>query len=560
MAMPAMSLRTRIVLLVLLVGVLPMALLGVWLNRSAARSGRALLMQRLEDAVETSANTLGRRWILLRSELLDLADGELARRALMERSSEAAPVSGNVDLGPAVWSALIRDPDGVIRWQYRDARPGFDSWAAGDPLLLSVAFDAGKRPSTATGRLEAEVSLHGLLGSSVSAGSAPGMIIGAFARTDRAPLLAVPFDPVLLLEERFQWGGEEWMTARRELREPAVEVVAATPVGPFSQPFESAASRGLWLVLAVTLLGLGVGSLVTGRITRSLEQLAGAVDAVAEGDLERRVAIERNDEVGRVARAFNTMTEGLQRTLRRLAERESLAAVGEFAASMAHEIRNPLSAVLVDLERVEEGLPENSELRRPQRRALGQIERLNRAVTGSLQLARSGRLDLEQVDFLEVLRAAAHASTPALAAHNAVLELPAAETGPVVIRGDPAKLEQLFLNLLLNAAQALDDGGTIRVDAVVSDGTLLVSVRDTGSGIPDADLERVFEPFYSTRRQGTGLGLATARRIARAHGGELDIEALEGGGTLARVRLPARGAGVATDSGGSSAGRERDGS
>ena len=106
------------------------------------------------------------------------------------------------------------------------------------------------------------------------------------------------------------------------------------------------------------------------------------------------------------------------------------------------------------------------------------------------------------------------------------------------MRGDAAALEQLFLNLLLNAAQSLTASGRVSVSAVAHDATVEISIRDTGRGIPHALLGRIFEPFFTTTTEGTGLGLAIARQIAIAHGGTLDVESEPGVGTAARVRLP----------------------
>jgi signal transduction histidine kinase len=232
------------------------------------------------------------------------------------------------------------------------------------------------------------------------------------------------------------------------------------------------------------------------------------------------------------------MTESLRRTLRELSQRQALAAVGEFAASLAHEVRNPLTSIRLDLQRVEEKLPDESDARDLLGRALGEIERVDRSVTGALRVARSGRITHEPVDVRQPLEAALHSAEPEFKARNARLEPAQFGEEPISVKGEAAALEQLFLNLLLNAAQALDPGERAGVELNADAGEALISVWDTGSGIAPDDLEKVFKPFYSTRPEGTGLGLAIAQRIAVAHGGDLSIESTPGSGTTVRVRLP----------------------
>jgi HAMP domain-containing protein len=160
------------------------------------------------------------------------------------------------------------------------------------------------------------------------------MVLGVSEPASGTPLLPLPFDPGLLEQDRFALGGDEWLAVRRVLAEPALQLVAAAPLNPFTEPFERTARAGALLLAGVALLGLILAHLLTGRLTRSLERLAGAAEAVAQGDLERRIEPAGTDEVGRVAAAFNAMTESLRRTLAELADRRALAAVGEFADAL----------------------------------------------------------------------------------------------------------------------------------------------------------------------------------------------------------------------------------
>jgi signal transduction histidine kinase len=272
-------------------------------------------------------------------------------------------------------------------------------------------------------------------------------------------------------------------------------------------------------------------------MTRSLEALSRAADAVARGDLDRRIEAQGGDEVSRLARAFNTMTESLQATLAKLARRESAAAVGEFAASLAHEVRNPLTAIKVDLQSVEERLPPDSPLREPQARALREVTRLDDTVASTLTVARSGRIRAKPLDLRAPVHAAADAARPSFDSRSARLRIEPSPS-PIPVKGDAAALEQLFLNLIQNAAEALSPNGEAVVELSVEDGSASVTIRDAGRGMPAEVQEKAFEPFFSTRSEGTGLGLPIARRIASAHSAELTLQSLPGQGTTAVVTLP----------------------
>ncbi|UCC82463.1 MAG: sensor histidine kinase, partial [Gemmatimonadota bacterium] len=220
----------------------------------------------------------------------------------------------------------------------------------------------------------------------------------------------------------------------------------------------------------------------------------------------------------------------------------SLAAVGEFAASLAHEIRNPLTAVRVDLQTVEEQLPDDSSLREPLESALAEIERLNLTVKDTLEVARRGRIGSQPVELSDPLNAAARAARPAFEARGATLTVEAAPQQPLTVRGDTGALEQLFLNVIQNAAQALEAGGAAVVRVGREGESAVVTVHDDGMGIPAEALERIFDPLFSTKEGGTGLGLTIARRIARAAGGDIRVESPSGKGTTVEIRLPLAGA------------------
>ncbi len=520
------SLRTQLILVVLAAALVPMVLLALWLARASGRAGEALLTARLDAAVLSAANEAGVRWVEYRSSLLDLADVVEVRRAL---GDTVDAVSAPAVLPAAVRLAVVRDAAGAVRW----ARATDTATTRGvfrPVLMLWSRHDAG-----AIGSLEAVIPGSAIVRATAATG---GTTLAAFDRRTGLSLLATPFDPELAAKATFTWNGERWLVARRTLDEPAIEIITAAPVADYEAPFADAARRGLVALLIVAVVSTLAAVVLTRRFTRALGDLALAADGVSRGEMGRTVPVPESEELGRLAEAFNTMSESLRRTLDSLARRESLAAVGEFAASLSHEVRNPLTAMRLDLQRVEEKLDAESPLRAPLSRALRAVDRLQHTVSGALRVARSGRVARTPVDLLVPLDAALHASEPEMQAAGARVEVDTGDASLVVL-GDGAALEQLFLNLLLNAAQAFDvPGGVVRVRASADANHARIEVVDTGRGMSAEALATAFEPFVTTRAQGTGLGLAIARRVAAAHGGELSLESMPGAGTTATVTIP----------------------
>lgn len=543
----ALSFRSRILLIVLTGAVVPLALIGLWLTRTSARSGEELLRDRLQQALDQVVLDIGHRWIQQRSELLSLTEHPALQQALsVQRGSSAVRAVPSSFAGlfrhlrPSLERVDVHDAQGQLRWTME--RPLEDGARDGSPPrepLLEVAFPIHHRLSgDQLGTLTARVHAKRTLGEHPTLLTA-GAVLGAFDGRTGESLLPLPVDRAMLVRQRFPWGGDEWLSERRVLTDPPLELVAAAPLGPFTRPFEGAARRGLWVLLVVSCASVAVAAILTGRMTRKLERLTTAAEAVARGDLERTVDSTGQDEAGRLARAFNQMTASLRRTLSELSQREALAAVGEFAAGLAHEVRNPLTAIRVDLQMVQEQLPASSRERALQNRALEEIQRLDRTVSGALSVARSGRITLAPVDPRAPLRAAMRNAEPVFRARGASLELIESADSDVRVNGDAAALQQLFLNLLLNAAQALNEGGRATVSIREQNGLVVMSVNDDGPGIPEEVRARVFEPFFSTRPEGTGLGLAIARRIVTAHQGDIRIESVRGVGTTVHVTIRA---------------------
>jgi signal transduction histidine kinase len=507
-----LSFRARILLIVLAFAVVPLALLGFWLTRGTARSGEELLRRRLEESLDQTASQVVTRWISLRSALLFLTEDPDVQHAL-GRSPDSLGAEGPRrifrELDASVRSVAVMDTAG--REYFRLARGAADEGALqAFPPPLRVPMEVRDRSSgRLLGTMEVSLSIAALLPPGSVPPAVAGMILGIFEPGTGVSVSPLPVDPSLLDGEDFDWGGDRWLASERTIQDPPIRMVVAAPLSPFTEPFRAAARRSTWMLLVVALAGLGLAALLATRLTRSLEQLATAAEAVSRGELSQRVEIVRDDEVGRVAQAFNAMTESLQRTLRQLSSQESLAAVGEFAASLAHEVRNPLTAIRLDLQLAEEGLAEGTPEHEAQARALREIVRLDDTVTKALRVARSGERKSSLVDVREPMGAAADAALPTFRERGADLVVEVGELA-LPVAGDAGDLEQLFLNLLQNAAHALDPRGEARMGAEVLADCVVVTIRDTGHGVP-AEIR---------------------------HGGEIEIESTPGRGTTVIVRLP----------------------
>ena len=526
------TLATKFVLIVALGAVLPLVLIGLWLTRSAQRSGTELLRNQLEHAAQAIASQIDSRWSLRSGEVQLLADNSVAATVVAGTVVTAADSAYLLQLARSLVG-------GIPSFTYVDGT-GAERWS------FAVPFERGAAPRTfsverlvsidgrAAGTLRARVSLASLLAPELSQALVPGATLTVLDA--RGTPLTGTFDSLDLSspESARRMG---WEVASRSATAAPLRVIVAAPVSPYVTPFERAAKLGVGLLLVVALVALGLSVALSTRITRSLQRMADAASAVAAGDLQRTIDETADDEIGRVARAFNAMTDSLRRTLGELAGQRALAAVGEFAASLSHEVRNSLTAVRIDLQHARRHLPSDDPDARLVARALDSVRRLDATVSGALRVARSGHVTKARVDLHAILRRAMRSAEPSFVESGAILE-PLNDPRSLDLEGDSAALEQLFLNLLINAAQASPRDGRTRVEIEIAESHVTARVVDAGEGIQASSLSELGIPFRTTKERGTGLGLPIARRIALAHGGELGFQSAEGVGTTVFVRLP----------------------
>lgn len=307
---------------------------------------------------------------------------------------------------------------------------------------------------------------------------------------------------------------------------------------------ERAESRTAALVVAFALLAtlVGIGAaLIARRLLSPIERLTEGVKAVAGGDLTRQVEVRGQDELGLLAREFNAMAASLASQQRELRRAERLAAVGRISAQITHEVRNPLNALGLNAELLAEELEGSGAA--PEARALcaaisREVDRLNAVTEEYLRFARPPRQAPARQDLAELCGSLLDFLAPELAAARVVVRRDLGAGLPPV-RGDEGPLRAVLLNLVRNAREAMPGGGTLAVTARRAGDAVEVEVRDTGGGIAPEDLPRIFDPFYSTKERGTGLGLAFVQQVVQEHGGAVRCESAPGRGTTFTLRLPA---------------------
>jgi signal transduction histidine kinase len=310
----------------------------------------------------------------------------------------------------------------------------------------------------------------------------------------------------------FPWPAPRWIGLVAGLVVAELDVLAARWLGLAFELNGRAVTGWVWLYLAVSFGGLGflIGWLL---------------------ELRRR---ERAASAQVLRQA-----EALERARLGLAQSEKLAALGQLAASISHEVRNPLAILRSTVQNLEEDAASSEEVRRSCAFLRDEIDRLGRVTGSILGLARPVAPRPRPVRAAELLDRVRLLAPLEVRAKALRLEVDDRSSG-AEIEADADLLSQALLGLLANAAQAAPERGTVTLAARYSAGELALSVLDDGPGVPLADRERVFEPFYSTRPEGHGLGLAVVRQIARAHGARIEVGDREGGGARFSIVLPAR--------------------
>ncbi len=303
------------------------------------------------------------------------------------------------------------------------------------------------------------------------------------------------------------------------------------------------------------LMALGTLALIASLIAvvhlrfvqRSLHKVLNAISEVERGNFQTHIDVPKSDEMGRLAASFNHMIDRLNQTrkeLKRMHQQQleradKLASVGELAAGMAHEIKNPIIGISSALKIIlDEGDPDD--VRRPIFEEIArQIHRVDRAVNSLLSYARPQAPKFTSTDIADIITRSLKLARQQAEAAKIEIERGGDAELPEII-ADPVQLEQVIVNLMMNGIQAMPKGGKLTVEQFndTASGMVKIRIRDTGVGIEEDKLEQIFRPFYTTKHRGTGLGLAICQDIIHRHGGKIEVESKPGEGSVFTVILP----------------------
>ena len=300
------------------------------------------------------------------------------------------------------------------------------------------------------------------------------------------------------------------------------------------------AGAGAVVICAVSLVALAY------LIQRPMVELQEKIELVSEGDLDVAVSFaRRNDEIGDLGRNFNHMMEQLRESREeierlhhtQISRAEHLATLGEMAAGLAHEIRNPLAGIAGVIEIIGRDLPSTSPARAVVKDVRLEIAQIDRILTDLLETARPHPPHVSRGDLNTTVEHTVMLVRQQVLSRPIKIELERAPDLPEV-EHDSDQIHQVLLNLLLNAVQAIEGAGMVRVQVGSRDGCASVLVSDSGRGISPQNLPNIFRPFFTTKGNGTGLGLSLARRIVEEHHGRIEVTSVVGKGSQFEVLLP----------------------
>ena len=318
------------------------------------------------------------------------------------------------------------------------------------------------------------------------------------------------------------------------------------------------------LMTAISFLGIGIVVFVTlflfvtrplSRLQTQISSAASQLQLLEEGKQQHVAPLARqrtNDEVGSVINAFNRLVRTLNEAYDRLRalhqtelqQADRLTAAGEMAASIAHEIRNPMAGILGALQVLHGEMPEQNPRKEILREMISQMERMNDSLNDLLSYTKPTPPVFIEINVNDIIERTLTLVTARADAHLVRIDRQYDRTTPL-ISVDPKLVQQLFWNIIANAVQAMNTAGILTIKTWCSNGsahgpykTVHIAIQDTGKGIPASELDKIFKPFHTTKHKGTGLGLAVSKQIVEQHHGSITVDSEPDYGTTVNIALP----------------------
>jgi len=297
------------------------------------------------------------------------------------------------------------------------------------------------------------------------------------------------------------------------------------------------------IIIFVTLLGVVASFVFSRLITEPLNKFVEFTKVLGRGEFGKKVDVPYGDEIGYLARNFNRLSMQLKTVSEKMEEAyaythllqaEKLSTIGQISAGLAHELKNPMTT----LKMLFQAFREQPDMTKKDAEIIyAEIEKIDIIITRFLGFVKQKDFEVSDVNINALIERVLSLAAFDIRRHSIAVYREAVEDLPE-IKGDRALLEHVFLNLILNAVQAMPGGGDIRISGRNDDRCIEVTVRDKGAGIPSDIRSRVFDPFFTTKEDGTGIGLSIVYNIVKSHRGTVFFQSNEGAGTAFTVRLP----------------------
>ncbi|MBI1912501.1 MAG: HAMP domain-containing protein [Deltaproteobacteria bacterium] len=302
-------------------------------------------------------------------------------------------------------------------------------------------------------------------------------------------------------------------------------------------------TKRLFATLAIFTIGILASVYLSKKYTEPIQSIADAAQKVAGGDLSVKLDVIGHDEIGKLTRNFNDMVTKLSENRQlqeKLKEAEHMSKIGTLASGIAHEVRNPLNLINLSIDHLRVvHMPAEPDKKESFLATIAniksEIERLDGMVSNFLNFGKPLKLNLTLLPLDSIIQETLSLLSESAAEQKIAVDV---RTEPVQIFADYRHIKTCFLNLFLNSIQAMPEGGSLSVELKVSESFANVKIADTGSGIDSENLLKIFEPYFTTKDIGIGLGLALTKRIIEEHGGSIIINSAVGKGTTAAVTLP----------------------
>lgn len=321
-------------------------------------------------------------------------------------------------------------------------------------------------------------------------------------------------------------------------------------------------------LIAVVIISMIIIVFFNRFIGRPVRELVQGTKRIADGDLGYTISIRTMDEMGYLASSFNKMTEALKKANMEIQElisnlekkveertselkqaqvqllqAEKLAAIGKIAATVAHEINNPLSGVFTYIKLMERRIAEGRAVKEDIEKfkeylsvMSREVERTSTIVRNLLDFSRPKEPMRKLTNIVKIIEETLILISNQIKVNNITVDKKFSELPEIMV--DPSQLKQVFLNVMINSCEAMEKGGTMTISTAHDGKNVIIEISDTGVGISPEDLSKIFDPFFTTKQKGTGLGLSVVEGIVTRHGGRIEVKSEPGKGTSVRIILP----------------------